>query len=902
MVRRAACTSSSVSATRWSCAVGRAAVLEVQRPLVGVVLGAYDEVVLLGRNREVQLLTDLVAAANAEGRVVLIRGEAGVGKTSLVHALIEQVGGEARCVVGSCDDLYTPQPLAPFHDMARSEPSIARPLAAGDRYGVFGAALEVLARPSPVTVMVIEDVQWAGEATLDAIKFLGRRIGDTGGVLVLTYRDDEVDVDHPLRAVLGAIPPGSVTRIRLEGLSADAVAVMLEGTPHDVATVMALTDGNPLFVSELAATAEGEIPTSIADLVLVKITHLGEPARQFLRSLSVIPQPIPVSWARQLVDNADELLAESTASSLIELDETVRFRHELVRRVIEASLGVLDRVAVNRAVLATPPPDVTPAQMAHHALGSDDPAAVLEYVPAAATVAAAVESYREACQLYRALEPHLDLLDLAKQGELLDGHGRAALRGGPVEDALRIQQRRVAYHKERDDARRTAAALADLAEAYYYANSVAEARQVALEALKLADGESDSGEQLSALSVLCWLSLMDLDLEGTRLWATRAMRVADESDHEGTTMHCVVDLASAEALLRYPAGKDQLVNAARQAARRKDWWNTERAWHNLAVAAIEALDLSTAADAVQHALDAEARYQGYAPHNYAAAIHAKLLETRGAWAAAEQEASNLFDDCGRRAAALPITLTCLPFIGVIEARMGRPDAAETLTSAWQLATETASPARAAPVVAALAEYAWISDDDNISLGTVEAVLAAALETVPRWRSTGLLALWLWELGRLEHDVAGIAEPYRLVIDGEPLRAAEVFAEIGLPYEHALALSHGPLESRLLALEELQALGATAVVDRLHQDLRAEGVRLPRGRARTTRDHVAGLTSRQAEVLELIAEGLSNPEIANRLFVSPRTVEHHVSAILTKLGVSTRQAAADKARAAGMTPA
>ncbi len=166
-------------------------------------------------------------------------------------------------------------------------------------------------------------------------------------------------------------------------------------------------------------------------------------------------------------------------------------------------------------------------------------------------------------------------------------------------------------------------------------------------------------------------------------------------------------------------------------------------------------------------------------------------------------------------------------------------------------------------------------------------------------SPGSIALWLWKLGELTQIPEGIAEPYRLVIDGDPMAAAELWAMIGSPYERAIALAHSDQTAQLEALEVLDTLGASAVAAKLRKALRDQGVPVPRGKSRTTRDHAAGLTARQAEVLQLLDEGLSNTEIADRLFVSPRTIEHHVSAILAKLDSNTRAEAVTRAHTEGL---
>jgi DNA-binding CsgD family transcriptional regulator len=126
-----------------------------------------------------------------------------------------------------------------------------------------------------------------------------------------------------------------------------------------------------------------------------------------------------------------------------------------------------------------------------------------------------------------------------------------------------------------------------------------------------------------------------------------------------------------------------------------------------------------------------------------------------------------------------------------------------------------------------------------------------------------------------------------------MAAAELWATIGCPYERAIALSHGDPTAQLEALEILESLEATAVAAKLRKAMRGKGLSVPRGKGRRTRAHAAGLTHRQAEVLQLLGEDLTNPEIADRLFVSPRTVGHHVSAVLTKLDSCSREEAVSR---------
>jgi len=144
--------------------------------------------------------------AQSAGRLALVGGEAGVGKTSLVRRFVESSAGELgfRVLWGACDPLSTPRPLAPFRDMAPLAPVLE------EERGKHGPLTALLAELAVSTAIVVEDAHWADGATLDALRFIGRRVTGTRSVVVVTYRDDEVGADHPLRAVLGdlATAPG----------------------------------------------------------------------------------------------------------------------------------------------------------------------------------------------------------------------------------------------------------------------------------------------------------------------------------------------------------------------------------------------------------------------------------------------------------------------------------------------------------------------------------------------------------------------------------------------------------------------------------------------------------------------------------------------------------------------
>jgi predicted ATPase len=195
-------------------------------------------------------------AASGEGQVALVSGEAGIGKTSLVAWFAREQPGSVRLLWGACDALFTPRPLGPLHDMAMHMQGNLPALLNSDanRTAIFSAVLgDLQGRPS---IAVFEDVHWADEATLDLLRFLGRRIARTAALLVMTYRDDELGLRHPLRSVLGDLATlPSTRRVPLRPLTETAVRTLVGERAIDAAALHRQTGGNPFFVTEVLASA-----------------------------------------------------------------------------------------------------------------------------------------------------------------------------------------------------------------------------------------------------------------------------------------------------------------------------------------------------------------------------------------------------------------------------------------------------------------------------------------------------------------------------------------------------------------------------------------------------------------------------------------------------------------------
>ena len=365
---------------------------------------------LLEREKELGSLDDvLVGVGSSEGKVVLVRGEAGIGKSMLVREFVEGHADEAHVLFGFCDDLLTPQPLGPFWDIAREEPSLGELLEKGDRRAVMEFLLDLLSRSLRPTVLVVEDTHWADEATLDVIRYLGRRIARTNGLLLLTYRDGQVDYEHPLRQVIGELAPGNLVRMRLGSLSTQAISDLIGDSGLDVEEVLALTDGNPLFVTELLRSGVEGVPSSVQDSVLARAAKLSMKARQLLDLVSVIPGEAERSLADRLLNPTEEHVTECVRQGLLgDEADTISFHHELTRRAVESALSPADRRGLNAEVLAKLGGTGDLARLVHHAREANDIYAIVELAPKAARAAMAIGSHREASDHFRTLEPYLD--------------------------------------------------------------------------------------------------------------------------------------------------------------------------------------------------------------------------------------------------------------------------------------------------------------------------------------------------------------------------------------------------------------------------------------------------------------------------------------------------------------
>ncbi len=856
---------------------------------------------LIERDKQLSMLTALAKSAGAgRGHIALVSGDAGIGKTVLIRQLRLALPATWRTALGGCDALFTPRPLGPVQDMAGVLGQEVDTLIRGgaDRQALYAALLNALGDGQGPFLLIWEDLHWADHATLDLLRFLGRRIALLPVLLVITFRGNETGDDHPLRKAIADLPGASCSDITLNPLTPKAVGQVARAHGLSGQWLYQATAGNPFKVSEIIAAhaGDGPPPASVREAVTARQARLDPAARELLELVSVIPAAVPAALLHQLApDMAETMIADLTAQGILQASPSgdLRFRHEIARQATLDRIPAVRRRAHHAAILAALRALGGGAhldQMVHHAASALDTEAVLEIAPEAAARAAATGAHREAAAHLGTALKFVDAAAPELAATLYEQWAYESALAARIDDEV-LDARRHAITLWRLLGRQDKVGenLRWLSRLHWYRGEAPEAARLADQAIRVLEKLPPSAEQAMAYSLRSQLHMLNDQMDDAVAWGERALALEAQFPNPEIRAHALNNIGTALVFRGRTEGEAMLEDSLAVSLAHGLHEQAARAYTNLSEYAVEFRRFEIAERVLSEGIAFDTEHDLDAWTYYLSGRQALLRLEQGRLKDAETISRGVL---AREDLTLVMRLPARQVLARACLRLGSPDAGALMNAAYEDALATDELQHVVPARLTIIEHGWLSG--NLAAGQEHLAALLALSGADRhaW-NLGERAVWARRYGLAAPDerLNDLPEPFRRELDGDLAGAAAAWDALGMPYAAALVrLQSDEGEVIGAAVRELGAMSAQAAADFGRRRAAQLGLsralpRARRGAYTAARDHPLGLTRREQDVLALIVKGYSNREISESLGRSPRTVEHHVSSVLAKLGAA-----------------
>ncbi|MHA7775645.1 ATP-binding protein [Roseibium sp. M-1] len=852
---------------------------------------------LLEREEHLQTLDEArLSISKSGGRLVFVAGEAGIGKSSLIAEFLLSLGPQTKKAIGLCDPLITPRPLGPIRDIAAGLLGSAQ--ARDEETLLFGGLVDHLTRSGVPVVLVIEDLHWADDRTLDWLKFIGRRIAMLPLLLICSFRDDQVAGYHPLRSAMGEIGSAWKKQLNLAPLSLKAVQTLAGDTPLAPERLLDITGGNPFFVTELLTqpAGGGNIPQTIGDAINARLSGTSRQVIRLLEYASCWPGSLPedILLALPQTDSHDALRQAMDKGLLVEGSRKLSFRHEIARLAFYDRLSPSRRIEAHRFFLdylCKLDDQVSNLDMiVHHARGAEDEDLLLHYAPLAAENAAKLGAHREAA---RFLDHALKLsgrMELEQAAEINERWAyEAGLSLGIDADVISARLRAVELWREAGQDDRVGENLRWLSRLHWYRGEAREAGRYIEEAIETLENSAATADttRAKAYALRAQYHMLQDEMTEAVKWGREALSLAEPLREVETCAHALNTVGSALLFRGNPEGEDLLRESLRISLENRFDEQAARVYTNLSECLIEMRVLDRAEELIDAGIGFDTAHDLDAWTYYLIGRKAQLRLEQGRFDEAVTIARGVLQQENQ---TLLMRMPAQIVLARSLVRLGDAGAEEALEEALASAEKIGEP-----------QYLTVLKMTGIE----QAVLAGTPETaLPAWnwlrsldpslsspRKRGEAMFWA-RIAALPPEAGSetdLPEPFRLFLDGRAEEAGQAFLGESSDYLAAWALAttdKADLQQQADTL--LQPLGALAARRWLRSGNGASGLpALQRGPYTIARKHPYGLTAKEQTVLRLLVEGYSNAAIAEAMSRSRRTVENHVSSILSKLQAKDR---------------